>query len=65
MTAAAAPPTAPLLEVTDLHVRFGSRRRTVHAVNGVSFAIGEGETVGLVGETGCGKSAPCGRSSAC
>lgn len=48
---------APLLEVSDLHVHFGSRRRTVFAVNGVSFSIAEGETVGLVGETGCGKSA--------
>ncbi|MYI55432.1 MAG: ABC transporter ATP-binding protein, partial [Acidimicrobiia bacterium] len=57
VTAAAAPATAPLLEVTDLRVQFRSRRRTVHAVNGVSFSIGEGETVGLVGETGCGKSA--------
>ncbi|MCY3663365.1 MAG: ABC transporter ATP-binding protein [bacterium] len=57
MTAAAAPATASLLEVSDLRVQFRSRRRTVHAVNGVSFAIGEGETVGLVGETGCGKSA--------
>ena len=47
----------PLLEVSDLHVQFRSRRRTVYAVNGVSFAVGEGETVGLVGETGCGKSA--------
>ena len=48
---------APLLEVSDLHVQFRSRRRTVYAVNGVSFSIREGETVGLVGETGCGKSA--------
>ncbi|MCY3952495.1 MAG: ABC transporter ATP-binding protein [bacterium] len=57
MAAAAAPPTASLMEVSDLRVQFRSRRRTVHAVNGVSFSIGEGETVGLVGETGCGKSA--------
>ncbi len=48
---------APLLEVNDLHVEFKSRRRTVYAVNGVNFSIGEGETVGMVGETGCGKSA--------
>ena len=56
-TPAPAGNSQPLLEVSDLHVQFRSRRRTVHAVNGVSFAIGEGETVGLVGETGCGKSA--------
>ncbi len=47
----------PLLDVRDLHVQFRSRRRTVHAVNGVSFCLGVGETVGVVGETGCGKSA--------
>ena len=57
MTAAGTTPRTPLLEVSDLGVQFRSRRATVHAVNGVSFSIGEGETVGLVGETGCGKSA--------
>jgi peptide/nickel transport system ATP-binding protein/oligopeptide transport system ATP-binding protein len=52
-----------LLEVTDLMkhypVRSGVLRRkvgTVHAVDGVSFAVGVGETLGLVGESGCGKS---------
>jgi peptide/nickel transport system ATP-binding protein len=52
-----------LLEVTDLvkhyPVRSGVLRRsvgTVHAVDGVSFALGVGETLGLVGESGCGKS---------
>src|SRR5260370_4189270 len=52
-----------LLEVSDLvkhyPVRSGVLRRkvgTVHAVDGVSFAVGVGETLGLVGESGCGKS---------
>ena len=55
--------TRPLLEVTDLvkhyPVRGGVLRRqvgTVHAVDGVSFSVGVGETLGLVGESGCGKS---------
>jgi len=52
-----------LLEITDLvkhyPVRSGVLRRsvgTVHAVDGVSFSLGVGETLGLVGESGCGKS---------
>ena len=45
-----------LLAVEDLHVRFRTSRGPVHAVNGVSFSIEPGETLGLVGESGCGKS---------
>jgi oligopeptide transport system ATP-binding protein len=55
--------TRPLLEVKDLvkhyAVRGGVLRRqvgTVHAVDGVSFSLRVGETLGLVGESGCGKS---------
>ncbi|MCI0710236.1 MAG: ABC transporter ATP-binding protein [Chloroflexi bacterium] len=45
-----------LLEVKDLHVNFFLTEGTVKAVNGVSFKIERGKTLGIVGESGCGKS---------
>jgi peptide/nickel transport system ATP-binding protein len=46
----------PVLEVRDLRVEFPSRRGTLVAVDGVSFHIDEGEVLGVVGESGAGKS---------
>jgi oligopeptide/dipeptide ABC transporter ATP-binding protein len=49
------PAAVPLLEVSDLRVRFSSRGRVVHAVQGVSFTVEPGHTLAIIGESGSGK----------
>jgi peptide/nickel transport system ATP-binding protein/oligopeptide transport system ATP-binding protein len=46
----------PQLEVKDLKVDFATDEGTVHAVDGISFSVGAGEVLSIVGESGCGKS---------
>ena len=49
-------PSAPLLEVDGLKTYFYTRDGVVRAVDGVSFTVNPGETLAVVGESGCGKS---------
>jgi peptide/nickel transport system ATP-binding protein len=51
--------TAPLLSVADLSVHIDTRKGLVHPVTGVSFSLPSGRTLGIVGESGCGKSMLC------
>jgi peptide/nickel transport system ATP-binding protein len=50
------PPTAPLLAITDLRVRLNTARGPADALRGIDLQLGRGETLGLIGESGCGKS---------
>jgi oligopeptide/dipeptide ABC transporter ATP-binding protein len=54
---AASTPSESLLEVRDLHTEFRSDTGAVRAVDGISFHVARGEVLGIVGESGCGKSA--------
>jgi oligopeptide/dipeptide ABC transporter ATP-binding protein len=45
-----------ILDIQNLNTVFHTQDGIVHAVNGISYALGEGETLGVVGESGCGKS---------
>ncbi len=55
-SAAAVDRDAPLLEVRGLEVAFAAARGRLEAIRGVDLAVRPGETLGLVGESGCGKS---------
>jgi len=56
MAATASQDRSKILEVQNLKTRFHTQDGTVFAVNGVSFHLNEGELLGIVGESGCGKS---------
>ncbi|MGW3818258.1 ABC transporter ATP-binding protein [Streptomyces sp. NPDC005046] len=55
-SAAPEEPARPVLEVKDLEVHYGLRRRRRRALHGVSLSLASGETLGIIGETGSGKS---------
>ena len=47
---------SPILEVDNVQINYETRKGDIEAIQGVTFKVNEGETVGLVGESGCGKS---------
>ena len=51
----AVPDRMPLLQIQELHTQFETKQGTVRAVDGLSLDLYEGEVLGLVGESGCGK----------
>ena len=61
---------APLLEIRDLKIEFETEEGVITAIDGVDLHVAEGETLGLVGESGCGapsttrsRPTPCARGS--
>ena len=55
LTNGSEPDRMPLLRIQDLHTQFETKQGTVRAVDGLSLDLYEGEVLGLVGESGCGK----------
>ena len=48
-----------MLSIKNLSVKFSNRKSTVYAVNGLSFVLNNGETLSIIGESGCGKTVTC------
>ncbi|MCL1835781.1 MAG: ATP-binding cassette domain-containing protein, partial [Oscillospiraceae bacterium] len=55
-TAARSDESRPLLEIKNMRISFPVGKEVVRAVNGISLALETGESLGVVGESGCGKS---------
>lgn len=55
----------PVLAIDDLRTEIRLRHSTVHAVDGVTLRVGEGETLGVVGESGCGTMQATGMYTGC